>query len=105
VSIEVALADLAGRLDGFPWGFLLTVDDGQHARLLAVPTRFVDGALSIDAGPGSRANATSRPEVTVVFPPRDGTEMSLVVDGLATVDGEQLVVTPTHAVMHRPAIR
>ena len=105
MSIEVTLDELPRRLEDFPWGFLLTVDDHQHARLLAVSTNLVDGVLRVDGGPGSRANATARPEVTMVFPPREGTEMSLVVDGTARVDGDHLGIVPTHAVMHRPAIR
>jgi hypothetical protein len=41
----------------------------------------------------------------MVFPPAAGTEFSLVVDGTAVAGGERLLVTPTHAVMHRPALR
>ncbi len=70
-----------------------------------MPAIYAGGALRVTAGPGSRANAVARPEVTMVFPPASGTEFSLVVDGTAEVDGDRLVITPTRAVLHRPALR
>ena len=105
MSIEVALADLASKLKEFPWGYLLTVDDQQRAHLLAVPAKLSEGVFHVDAGPGTRANVEDRPDVTLVFPPDDGTKFSLVVDGTAHEEDDRLIVTPTHAVMHRPALR
>jgi hypothetical protein len=104
VSIEVPLGELAGSLADYPWGYLVTVADGGQARLLAVPTRFEDGRLVAPAGEGTRANATARSQVTMVFPPADGRGHSLIVDGTATVSDDAVHVTPTWAVMHRPAL-
>jgi len=42
--------------------------------------------------------------VTLVFPPREAGDRSLIVDGtVAQVGDGELVVTPVGAVLHRPA--
>ncbi len=104
MSIVVALDGLAGALAPYPWGYLLTVDDTQRTHTLAVPTDLSDGALHVHAGRSSLANATARPVVTMVFPHPQPGGMSLIVDGVATVAGEFVTVTPQHAILHRPAI-
>jgi hypothetical protein len=104
MSIPVPLAELGETLARFPWAYLVTVSDDQRAHSLAVPTRFVDGALLLAAGRGTRANATARPNVTMVFPPASPTEYSLIVDGEALVVGDEVRVVPSSAVLHRPAI-
>lgn len=108
MSIAVPLEDLADRLQEHPWGYLVTVRDDGRAQTLAVPTRLVDGALVASVGRSTAANATARPNVTMVFPGADGAAFSLIVDGDATVatgdDAPQLTVTPTWAVLHRPAL-
>lgn len=104
MSIAVPLAELDTQLAAYPWALLVTVSDDQRAHLLAVPTRYVDGVFAVSAGRGTRANATARPDVTMVFPPATGAEYSLIVDGRATVFDDHLEVTPTNAVLHRPAL-
>jgi hypothetical protein len=104
VSIEVPVERLAEALADFPWGYLLTVSDGGQVRLLAVPTEFREGRIYVDAGDRARSNARARPAVTMVFPPPSGTELSLVVDGHATIDGGTVRIDPQHAVLHRPAL-
>ncbi len=105
MSIAVALEDLAATLERFPWAFLVTVDDDQRAHLLSVPTRFEDGDFVLAAGRSTRSNADKRPNVTMVFPPAGGAEMSLIVDGIASVTEDAVRVTPSQAVLHRPALR
>ncbi len=104
VSIAVSLADLHTKLAEYPWGYLVTVSDQQRAHSLAVPTHYVDGVLAMSAGGGTRANATARPDVTMVFPPASGTEYSLIVDGRAQVFVDHIEFTPTNAVLHRPPL-
>lgn len=104
MSIPVPLDDLGAALARYPWGYLVTVADDLRARFLAAPTRFVDGALVIDAGRTGRANAAARPQVTMVFPSPEPHEFSLIVDGDAVVDESVVRVWPTWAVLHRPAI-
>jgi hypothetical protein len=104
VSIAVALADLESKLVDYPWGFVLTVSDDGRAHCLAVPTNYIDGVFAASAGRGTRANATARPNVTMVFPPALGSDYSLIVDGTAQAFDDHLEVTPTNAVLHRPAL-
>jgi hypothetical protein len=104
MSIPVALDELPARLAGYPWGYLVTVRDDLRAQSLAVPTEWVDGTLHMTAGAGTRANATARPEITMVFPSPMPGDYSLIVDGTATVVGDSVQVVPTWAVLHRPAL-
>lgn len=105
MSVAVPLAELAATLESYPWGYLVTVGDDQRARSLAVPTVFADGCFTMAAGAGSRANVTARPDVTLVFPPASGEQYSLIVDGVARVVDETVVVEASTAVLHRPALR
>jgi hypothetical protein len=104
MSVAVPLDELASRLAAFPWGYLVTVRDDGRAQSLAVPTQLIDGALVATIGRGTAANVTARPNVTLVFPGATGEDYSLIVDGDARVDGEQITITPTWAVLHRPAL-
>ena len=104
MSIAVPLDELADRLAGYPWGYLVTVRDDGRAQSLAIPTRYVDGALIATVGRGTATNATTRPNVTLLFPGPTGEELSLIVDGAATVTDDQVAVAPTWAVLHRPAL-
>jgi hypothetical protein len=109
MSIEVPIAQLFDELDRWGFGYLLTVSEGDRTHLLALRPSVIErtGArlLRFDAG-GGRAcrNAAVRPNVTIVFPPAPHADgMSLVVDGTARVDDVYVDVTPTWAVLHRPA--
>lgn len=104
MSIEVPLDELESRLAHYPWGYLVTVRDDGRAQSLAVPTLMVDGTLVATIGRGAALNATARPNVTMLFPGASGQELSLIVDGEARVDGDRIEVTPTWAVLHRPAL-
>ena len=102
MSVLVDLADLPARLAEFERGYLLTSRDGQ---VKAVSVRaVVDGdVLRVPTpGPGSVANVGPSPSVTLLFPPLQNPGMSLLVDGTATADGDDVVVTPTAAVLHKP---
>jgi hypothetical protein len=105
MSIAVPLEELADRLADFPWGYLVTVRDDGRAQTLGIATQYVDGALVATVGGRTAANAVARPQVTLVFPGADGTAFSLIVDGDARVDGDHVHITPTWAVMHRPALK
>jgi len=109
MSIEVPLPQLFDEIDRWGFGYLLTVSDDDRTHLLALTPTVVDHGdervLRFAAG-GGRAcrNALARPLVSMVFPPAAHSNgMSLVVDGAATVDGADVVVRPTWAVLHRPA--
>ncbi|MFN6118651.1 MAG: pyridoxamine 5'-phosphate oxidase family protein [Actinomycetes bacterium] len=104
MSIAVPLDELGDRLEQYPWGYLVTVRDDGRAQTLAVPTQYVDGVLVASIGAGTAANLTARPNVTMVFPGATGEAYSLIVDGDALVAGGHVEVTPTWAVLHRPAL-
>ena len=108
MSVPVALDRLrAAVAERGGHAYVLTVsDDGRpHAVHGAVAWR--DDGLVADVGRRSAANATARSSVSLLFPVRHEGDYSLIVDGVATVavdgDAHRLVVTPTAAVLHRPA--
>ena len=105
MSIAVTIDELPATLERYPWAFLLTVTDDGRPHAFAVPTDWRDGALHATVGRSARANVSSRPSITMVFPGVDGAAYSLVVDGTATVDGDHLALVPSSAVLHRPALR
>lgn len=104
MSIAVPLDELAEHLASYPWGYLVTMRDDGRAQNLAVPTQLVEGNLVASIGRGTAANAIARPNVAMVFPGMTGEAFSLIVDGDAVVDGDRIAVTPTWAVLHRPAL-
>lgn len=104
MSITVPLDELFDRLAAYPWGYLVTVRDDGRAQSLAIPTQIVDDTLVATIGRGTAANATARPNVTMLFPGLTGEDFSLIFDGDASVDGETISVAPTWAVLHRPAL-
>lgn len=109
MSVAVPIDELADELARWDFCYLLTVSDDRRPHLVALRPDVVtvEGktVLRFDAG-GGRAgrNAAQRPQVSVVFPPTETTDgFSLVVDGTATVEGNDVDVQPTSAVLHRPA--
>lgn len=102
MSVLVDLADLGRVLEGFGTGYLLTVSAASAVKAVSVAPELVDGSLVvISPGRGSVANADLNPSVTLLFPPRVAGDLSLLVDGRATVDGGDVRITPTGAVLHK----
>jgi len=103
MSVLVDLADLPERLQEFDRGYLLTSKDGLVKAVSAWAVPAEDGTLRVATpGRGSVANVAANPVVTLLFPPLTSPGMSLLVDGTAAADGDDVVVTPTGAVLHRP---
>ena len=101
MSIPVAVDRLAETLADFDAGYLLTTADGRVKAVSAAPAH-ADGTLRVSTpGRGSIANVSVNPVVTLLFPPR-GAGFSLLVDGTARVDGDDVVVVPESAVLHKP---
>jgi hypothetical protein len=104
MTIRVDLTELTATLADFEYAYLLTVNDEGRAHAVAVTPDLTDGAFRVhDLGRKSVANAAARPLLSLVYPPRDPGGYSLIVDGDATVDGDTVSITPTTAVLHRPA--
>jgi hypothetical protein len=89
-------------------GYLLTVSDDGSPHAVHAPVGWDGDEIVADVGRRSAANAGARPSVSLLFPVRAEGDYSLIVDGMAVVvtsDGGQRVrVTPTRAVLHRPAV-
>lgn len=101
MSVVVDLGELPDRLKEFDRCYLLTTRDGL---VKAVSVRAVaeSGTLLVATpGRGSVANVGSTPAVTLLFPPLESPGMTLLVDGTATAEGDDVRVTPTGAVLHK----
>jgi pyridoxamine 5'-phosphate oxidase-like protein len=104
MSIPVDVADLERALGAFGAGYLLTADAEGRVKAVTVEPEVVEGVLVVTGpGRGSGANIAANPAVTLLFPPAEPRGFTLLVDGTARVDGDAARVTPTGAVLHRPA--
>jgi hypothetical protein len=105
MSIPVDLTELARVLERFDYAYLTTTDAECRAHVVAVSPVVEQGCLKIaDVGRRSMANATARPNVTLVWPPADRSGHSLIVDATCIATGQAAVsAVPTRAVLHRSA--
>ena len=108
MSIPVPLKDLRAALEERGGSaYLLTVTDDGRPHAVHAPVRWEGDALALDVGKRSAANAGARPSVSLLYPVRSEGDYSLILDGTAAVesleDGHRLRITPTRAVLHRPA--
>ncbi|CAN5809319.1 hypothetical protein BH20ACT4_BH20ACT4_04640 [soil metagenome] len=103
MSKSVDPADLAATIERYGFAYLVTVGDrGVH--VLAVSPVVSGSVLVVDGvGRHSQDNAATRPDVTLVWPPAEPGDFSLIVDGSASVEGSTITVTPTGGILHRPA--
>lgn len=118
---KVDLKRLAAALPDYPYGYLITVDDGFRVHTVTVepqlrdlpdgpdgPRAIVDVGL---IGGRTRENLAHRSDVTVLWPPREPGGYSLIVDGDAILEAQadsdsetaRLGVVPTRALLHRDA--
>ena len=113
MSIPVELDALQAKTEEYGWAYLLTVNDDQTPKIVAITPEWEGGALVADVGGGSVRNASVRPSVTLTYPPLDPADYTLIVDGdaepIAAPDGDRdapangLRFVPRGAVLHRPA--
>ena len=99
VGLEELRAQIAGAGDDV---FLLSVRDGSRPHAVSAVVAWEGDELVLPAGSRSAANVAAAPSVTLLWP-ASGQEYSLIVDGTARVEGDQLRIVPTHAVLHRSA--
>lgn len=100
VPVERLREALAERGDA---AYLLTVSDEARAHAVHAPVRWDGDVLVVEAGKRTLANAAARPGVSLLAPVRSPGDYSLIIDGTAVVAGSEIRVTPTNAVLHRPA--
>jgi len=106
MSIKVELGELATKVDEYGFAYLITVNAEARAHLVAVTPEVVGDAVAVGAlGRNTLSNVADHPTVTLVWPPREQGGYSLIVDGTAVADTDaaSVAVTPTRAVLHRPA--
>jgi len=105
MSIPVELTALAQALEKYPFAYLLTSSAHEAApHAVAVVPRLEGGVLILQGlGRRTRENLLARPQVGLVWPPASVADYSLIVDGRAALDGDLLRITPSRAVLHRPA--
>ncbi|MDO5504023.1 MAG: pyridoxamine 5'-phosphate oxidase family protein [Actinomycetia bacterium] len=104
MSIVVDLDQLAETLAEYPYGYLLTSRDGA-VKAVTISATVLDGAVLIPTeSRGSAANLDANSVATLLFPPTQHHGHSLIIDGTAaTSDEGGFRLTPTKAVLHRPA--
>jgi hypothetical protein len=111
MSIPVALTDLGSALDRYgDAAYVLTSGDDGRPHVAHVRVARDGDALVVSVGRRSRANVVARPLVSLLWPAVDADGFSLIVDATAGApstrgepDDEPVRLTPTHAVLHRPA--
>jgi len=108
MSIVVPTEQLrAGIEERAQSAYVLTVSDDGRPHAVHAPVRWEGDVLAAEVGRRSAANAMARPSVSLLYPVRAEEDYTLIVDGTAAVgsgsDGQRLLVTPTKAVLHRPA--
>lgn len=98
------VGDLGKALGGFGAGYLLTSSPAGTVKVVTVEPAVVDGEVRVEApGRGTLANLAGNPAVTLVFPPLEQRGHTLLVDGTAEADGDDVRIRPSGAVLHRPA--
>lgn len=106
MSVKVDLDQLAAALEDFTFAYLVTVGDDYRAHTVAVEPVFADGVINVGpVGGGTRRNLAQHDGVTLVWPPSQPGDYTLIVDGRGhPTDGDAaLQIVPSRAVLHRKA--
>jgi hypothetical protein len=104
VSVPVSLERLRDEVSRFGvHPFILTVSDKGRPHAVSATVAWDGDQLVGGCGRSTAANATARPEISLLWPPLEGEGYSLIVDGVATVDDQQIRLQPSKAVLHRSA--
>ena len=104
MSVPVELQELRSQIaSAGAEVFLLSVREGARPHAVSAAVSWDGDELVVPAGSRSASNVAAAPSVTLLWP-SSGQEYSLIVDGTARVEGDQLRITPTHAVLHRSVL-
>lgn len=108
MSIRVELDDLANEVAKRGPGYLLTTREDGRPHAIEVAFSTIDGLLIAPSGRTTGRNIAGQPLVAVLFPPMEPGGYSLIIDGEAVIgdsgeDGAAAQITPTSALLHRPA--
>jgi hypothetical protein len=106
MSVEVKPEQLAAALARYDFAYLITVSADAQSHVVAVsPTLEADTLTVTGLGRRTRSNAEANTAVTLVWPPVDVGDYSLIVDGAARLNEQGLTLVPSRAVLHRSAPR
>lgn len=105
---QIDFQRLADALDNYRFAYLVTVGDDYRVHTVTVEPELRERVLTIGLiGDRTRTNVESHGGITLLWPPSDPDDYSLIVDGRAEVvetDGAAaLQVLPTRALLHRNA--
>ncbi len=108
MSVPVPLDELRAALtERGASAYLLTVSDDVRPHAVNVPVHWEGDLLALEVGKRSAANAGARSSVSLLYPARGDGDYSLIIDGTAAIatreDSQWILITPTKAVLHRPA--
>lgn len=104
MSIVVTPEELGEALTRFGYAFLVSVGEDGRPKIVSVNVALAGGTLIVtDTGRGARANVAARPGVTLVWPPADPRDLSLILDGEASLLPDAIAVPAGRAILHRPA--
>jgi len=103
MSIPVEIARLAEALEDFGSGYLLTASADGRVKAVTVDPVLEGSVVRCATSRGSAANLAANPQATLVLWPREEHGFSLLVDGTALATDDAIELTPTSAVLHRPA--
>jgi hypothetical protein len=109
LSVKVEPIHIGEHLAGREFVYLIT-NNGERSHVVALrPDLNNDIARFANTGRTPLANVAANSSVTLTWPPCDSTQIhehakySVVADGVATIVGDELLVSITNAVFHRPA--
>jgi hypothetical protein len=105
MSKPVDMQVLAKTVADYGFAYLITIAEGERIHTSPVQPTLVGVDLLVPA-PSARVqkNTEQRRQVSLVWPPREPDGYSLIVDGGATLEGDNLRVIPSRAILHRPEV-
>lgn len=103
VAVELdALWDHVRQFGDTP--YLVTASAEARPHVVSVTVRIDGEVLRLPGGNTTRANVTANPTATLLWSAAPGGDYCLIVDGDAVAaENDELVITPTRAVLHRVA--
>ena len=109
LSIKVEPTLIGEHLAGREFVYLIS-NSNERSHVVALrPVLTNNIARFVNTGRTPLANVAANSSVTLSWPPCDSTQThehskySLVADGIAVVESDEVLVTITNAVFHRPA--
>ena len=109
LSVKIEPTLISEHLAGRDFVYLIT-NSNERSHVVALrPVLTNNIARFANTGRTPLANVVANSSVTLTWPPCDATQThehvkySLVADGVATINGDEILVTITNAVFHRPA--